>query len=1011
MNMERIIGALGARAEDQRKLILMAPVFFICGIAEMLNYNGFMTLFNQRLGSEYLPYVYAAEAVILPLEAWLLSWLAARLPKPKLMRVMYGMMLGIVAFNALVLLTLKLAGVELLWYYPVLFIFSNFVVRQQTILLWSLAVDTCQTQQAKRLMPIFVGAATLGGVAAGLLAQAISIGFGPETIYAVGAVLLLIAWRNYNQVIGKYLVPLSLKAEASREEAPALTTGAVFRHALRSPFLLTVILLMTFMPALYFLMEYQFLNVTRITYPSEQEFSRYFGMITMVLFILAFLLQTVSGKLMAKLGASQMLTAISAVYVLSFAAAVMLIGSSAALPIISAGYMLLYLLLYYSAEPSYQIFFKTFPLAQRDSYRYAAQGIAASAGIMAGAALQFLHSGLGLSWTLLSLAGLCGSVLLFGLAWIGRKYYMRELVSSVQSAGELDLTEQFEELVRNPAAMARISGMLKEENDPAKEIALQIIGRLQNPKDLPELLKLIEDPIPRIRVAAVRAMNLEHADLTAMVKIAAFLEDPDDELRAEGVRQIGRMKHMEHQALYFLRQKLLDRHPAVVAEAVKAMYSFNNAPSFEACAEVIHRILQEGGQASVYICRVVAELNLKEFISEVGKLVQDQHPAARVAAIACLGELGEDGLLPELLQGLPTMDQEMTRTVFHYFVQIGERAVAPLLGSLEGAHPKRWTIAIQALAKLLPEEEIRSRLIESALLRLAHLDDAAAYGAAFAAMGQEDMAQLAGLRMHEVRAFYMDGVWSVLGALADEQVVEAVRKAAGDPDEEIRSNGWEVLAEGVGDRRLSQRLLVLLEQEDSAGLLDRLPESGAQHVMEQALAESDDWWREMAVAAQQGEGENVSQEQAMGRLNKVVFLRQVPYFADLSLEELGLIATIAKESVWADDAKLLERGTPNTAMYVIVEGNVELTSTSAAGWEGTIGVLGSGDVCGVTSALDGTPSSVSAQSLLGEVRVLELAGDDMARLIRLYPEIGMGLLRASFARIRLLEEMMMRIDS
>ncbi|MFF2090986.1 Npt1/Npt2 family nucleotide transporter [Paenibacillus sp. NPDC058174] len=1009
--MERMLGAIGARAEDQRKLILMAPVFFICGIAEMLNYNGFMTLFNQRLGSEYLPYVYAAEAVILPLEAWLLSWLAGRLPKPQLMRVMYGIMLGIVAFNALVLLTLKLAGVELLWYYPVLFIFSNFVVRQQTILLWSLAVDTCQTQQAKRLMPIFVGAATLGGVAAGLLAQAISIGFGPETIYAVGAVLLLLAWRNYNQVVGKYLVPLSLKAEAFREEAPALTTGAVFRHALRSPFLLTVILLMTFMPALYFLMEYQFLNVTRISYPSEQEFSRYFGMITMVLFILAFLLQTVSGKLMAKLGASQMLTAISAIYVLSFAGAVMLIGSSAALPIISAGYMLLYLLLYYSAEPSYQIFFKTFPLAQRDSYRYAAQGIAASAGIMAGAALQFLHSGLGMSWTLLSLVGLCGSVLLLALAWIGRKYYMRELVSSVQSAGELDLTEQFEELVRNPAAMARIGGMLKEENDPAKEIALQIIGRLQNPKDLPELLKLIEDPSPRIRVAAVRAMNLEQADLTAMVKIAAFLEDPDDELRAEGVRQIGRMKHMEHQALYFLRQKLLDRHPAVVAEAVKAMYSFNNAPSFEACAEVIHRILQEGGQASVYICRVVAELKLKSFIPEVEKLVHDQHPAARVAAIACLGELGEDGLLPELLQGLPTMDQEMTRTVFHYFVQIGERAAAPLLDSLDGAHPKRWTIAIQALAKLLPEDEIRSRLIESALLRLAHLEDAAGYGAAFAAMGREDMAELAGLRLQEVRHFYIDGVWSVLGALADDQVVDAVRKAAGDPDEEIRSNGWEVLAEGVGDRRLSQRLLLVLEREDSPGLKDRLPEAGAESVMEQALAESDDWWREMAIVAQQGKGEDMSQEQAMGRLNKVVFLRQVRYFADLSLEELGLIATIAKESVWADDAKLLERGTPNTAMYVIVEGNVELTSISAAGWEGTIGVLGSGDVCGETSALDGTPSSVSAQSLLGEVRVLELDGDDMARLIRLYPEIGMGLLRASFARIRLLEEMMMRIDS
>jgi hypothetical protein len=47
----------------------------------------------------------------------------------------------------------------------------------------------------------------------------------------------------------------------------------------------------------------------------------------------------------------------------------------------------------------------------------------------------------------------------------------------------------------------------------------------------------------------------------------------------------------------------------------------------------------------------------------------------------------------------------------------------------------------------------------------------------------------------------------------------------------------------------------------------------------------------------------------------------------------------------------------------------------------------------------------------GNVRVLALQRDDVTRLIRLYPEIGIGLLRASLARIRMLEEMMMKIDS
>ena len=149
----------------------------------------------------------------------------------------------------------------------------------------------------------------------------------------------------------------------------------------------------------------------------------------------------------------------------------------------------------------------------------------------------------------------------------------------------------------------------------------------------------------------------------------------------------------------------------------------------------------------------------------------------------------------------------------------------------------------------------------------------------------------------------------------------------------------------------------------------------------------------------------------LGRLSKVVYLKKVPFFADLSLEELGLIAGAALEVTFADGAYLLRRGESNEAMYVIVSGNVELSSVSAAGWEATLGVLGPGEVCGAASALGGSASTVTAQAFFGEVRVLSLGQKEVERLVRLYPEIGLGLLRASLVRVRTLEEMMMRIDS
>src|SRR5690606_32474324 len=108
--------------------------------------------------------------------------------------------------------------------------------------------------------------------------------------------------------------------------------------------------------------------------------------------------------------------------------AVFFIGQEIALYIVSLGYMLLYLLLYYFAEPSYQFFYKVLPLAQRDGFRYVAIGISTSAGILMGAMLQLVHSigWVELSWQ--SLLGVVGSVVLIVLAMLGRRLYLQELI-------------------------------------------------------------------------------------------------------------------------------------------------------------------------------------------------------------------------------------------------------------------------------------------------------------------------------------------------------------------------------------------------------------------------------------------------------------------------------------------------------------------------------------------------------------------------------------------------------
>jgi len=1013
--VQGLLRQLGIRSEDRRKLWLMAPIFMLCGIAELLNYNGFMTLFNQRFGSAYLPYVYMGEAVLLPLEAWAMSWLAGRLSKPKLMRVMYAVMVTIVSANALVLLGFRFSGIDLRVYYPILFLSSSFVVRQQTILLWSLAVDLCPTQQAKRLMPIFVASATLGGIVAGLLTQLVNALFGPDIVYVLGPIFLIVASFNYRKSISRYLVPLTLKFTTNEAAADSATLSSFeyFRRTLRSPFLLSVLLMMTIMPALYFLIEFLFLNTAHHTYPDETSFGHMFGVVTTILFTLAFLLQTISGKLMTWLGASGMLAAISGVYVMSFAFAAVFLASPAALVVASGGYMLIYLFYYYSAEPSYQLFYKTLPLQQRDGFRYVAQGIASFAGVLIGAALQALHTVFGLGFSLLAVIGTVGSIVLFGLAWGVRQLYMKELVRSVQTYGleERELAESFQEFFRHGKTMASIQQMLHAPAAEPKLVALDIIGRTNDARYVPELLPFLDDEDIRVRIAALRALNLHGADLQTMVRVASRVEDPEPEVRTESVRKLAQMNHLSAQAFFFLRTKLLDPHPAVAAEAVKAMYALESAQSYDACHEVIEQMLAAGSESAVHICGVIAELQLDRYADRVIGLLENPHASVRVAATVCLGKLRRLETVEMLLSRLTAADLELQRATAQALADMGPGAVPTLREKLAGSPPNVWKTSMLALVQLMPDEEVKTDLVEQSVLKLTELEQLAKLPAAYRQLGREDLAMLAEMRVHDVRASVHAAVWAVMGRLTEEQVTIAIRRTLEDEDEEARSDGLEVLMEGVGDRRLSQRLAASIQMEPETPA--RLSNEEARMLVEQTAGSADDWWREMAAAWQRGEGRSELRDESniVGRLEKVVFLKKVPFFADLSLEELGLIAGCAVEKTFPDGAFIVRRGEKHSALYVIVEGNLELTSVSAAGWEGTLGVLGPGEVCGAVSALEESPSTISAQAFFGDVRVLALEREDVTRLVRLYPEIGIGLLRASLARIRLLEEMMMRFDS
>ncbi|NOV01558.1 HEAT repeat domain-containing protein [Paenibacillus planticolens] len=1010
---------MGLRPEDIRKLWMMLPVFYFSGIAESLNYTAFMALFNQRFGVQYLPYIYIVEAAIMPLEGWLLAKLANRLPKARMMTTLYLMMIGLLVLNGAVLLGFKLGGVDFRYYYPILFLSSNFVVRQLTLLLWSTAFDLCPTQQAKRLMPVFIASTTTGGITAGLIAHQIGRLLGTEAVYALAPVLMVFGFLFFRKALARYLVPLTLKedlrlknqsAPGSAEEDKQQPAGYYAKQMLRSPFLLCAVALMTLMPAVYFMIEYQYFTAAEAKFPKEGDLTSFYGLITALQFTFCLLLQTVSTRLMNWLGASNMLLAITLLFFGGFGLTALFVNQSIGLAMVSGSYAVFYILLYYIAEPCYQLFFKMMPISKRDGYRYFAQGVAASGGILIGSLLSLLHSFGLIQLPPLAWVGVGVAAILVIVAWYGRHLYIRELVKSVQSlhADLSDIAESFIGGIRSSKALSAMLDYLKHPNDYVRELALEVIGKAKDSAFLPHLIGMIGEESSRIRIAVLRAMNLQSVTIQDLVQVASFLEDEDPEVRAESVKLISKATHLKSQSHFFIRVKLLDNHPKVVHEGVKALYALESEESYQACDEAIIKMLDNGGEWAVYGCHTVADLKLNSYSAWVLSLLDDHRPAVKVAAAACLGKLRHAEAIPVLLNMVPLADQELRKAILQALVDMGEEALPALLGSVNHANPFIWNAAVTALAELLDENKLKTQLVDPCVSRMLASTQERALPAGLLELGMNGLAELASKRCAELHNALVGGAWAVMAKFVDERIVATLREATKDESEEVRDNALEVLAEGIGDRKLALALLELLKQ-GTAASDTAMTEPLA--LLQEAAEWPDEWLKDIAVYARSSlERDEMREERKfLTMLDKVIFLKQVSLFADLSVDELGLIAGIATEEVHEDLTYLLRRGHSNTAMYLIIEGNVELSNETGAGETGTIGVLGPKQAFGETTALDGSPSSITAQVIFDEVRVLALQGESLSRLVRLYPEIGIGLLHASSARVRLLENMLLKM--
>ncbi|TBL80783.1 cyclic nucleotide-binding domain-containing protein [Paenibacillus thalictri] len=1006
--LEGIKSFFNLRYEDWRKVWFMGTVFFLAGVSEMVNYTSFMALFNSRFGIQYLPVMYLIEAFLLPFEGWLLSVLSQRLSKLRFMITMYVIFLGIGLFNSAVLIFFQMSGNEWIGFYPFLFIASNMIVRQQTLLMWSTAYDLCPTQQAKRIMPVFVLLAIIGGIVAGVITSTLASVLGPGLLYLSASVILLLGLPNFLSSLKQFLIPLTFKEE-TEAEASSPSSTYYLKHTLRSPFLLTVIGIMTLMPALYVLIEYQYFTEAQAVFTTEAELTSFYGMMVMLLFIAAFLLQLFAAKLMEWLGASNTIFAISFVFLAGFILAALFVQSHFAMAAVSIGYGLMYLLLYYFAEPSYQLYFKMQSIQHRDGFRLTAQGIAASAGILIGSSLSMLHSQAGMSLSGQSAVGIAAAVGLVALAWAGRHLYIKELVQflKVGSSSMKDFLGEFLESMKHERVRKTLIDQLEHPDETVRRLTIELFQRNPEPAATTALLHCGARGSAELLALALSAVHPSGWKSLDAGKREAYLRNPDPDVRAAAFRKQFAEDDPPGGKQAWMEEALSDISPAVQAEALMV------AESIEQMEAGLRLLLQGKDEAAILACEVVGARKLANLYFDVMMCLLNPAPLVKIAAVRAIGKLGGSEAATNLRELLIGADMELRAAIELALMDVGEEALPEMIRFLDSPNGEIWRSTVAIVNALGNEKMIRELVVPSCVAKLRELRANDEFVAQIAALGQDEWTQLARMRLSEVKSALLDTIWTVMIRFGDERSIPQIRHAVEHSDEEIRDHGLEILSEGLGDSKLASALLVFYQQHQRTSASRKASahsqaESGA---VELKAEVSDPWLQAIAIKAGAAKGESVLVDnwEYLSALDKIVFLKQVPLFAEISVEELGRIASIASEKVYEEGSYLIKQGESSVALKVIVEGHVEISGVNEDGIEGTISVLGSKQSIGEAALFDDRPSLVSAQALFDHVRVLEIEGNETVRLVRLYPDIGIGLLRSVGNRLRTMERMMLKL--
>jgi HEAT repeat protein/MFS family permease len=845
------------------------------------------------------------------------------------------------------------------------------------------------TRQAKRLVPLFGAGGILGAVIGGLLTPTLASWLGAENLLLIWAAGLVAAFMVGRALVGGAPQPAVVRRRTHKQKTRLLDEMQQgLRFVRGSSVMKWMSLAAVLLSVLFFSLYLPFSRAATERFSEADALAGFFGLFSAVTTGTALVSSLfLTNRLFARFGVTTLIVVLPLIYLAGFT---ILIVNVAFVVLVAIRFVQM-VWISSIAGPAWESVINVVPPARRDQTRAFMNGGPAQAGtIIAG--LILLIGVEALSAVQLYAIGLATAALTIFATWRARRSYSTALIDALRTGRPevfptLTDEEAFSGRLVDGAAVAVVVGGASDADVHVRRAAVEILGDLPSHESAPALHAALHDVDATVRATALRSLARTE-DASAISELARGLSDPDPSVRLAAVRAVDILGDASSDSTDMIRKVLGDGDPVVRAAAASVI--LRSSPHEDALMVVRAMLVADDPESRVLAFEALEGSGSAETFDMSAHGLEDPSPPVRGAAARALAASDPARAVPLLVRALGDRDEGAQEAAAGAVGRVGPTALEPVIAAL--FDPELAEGALRALERLPVDSKqnvVRSYAREEAARAVADFDVSQMIDTG----GDDGVGLLRDSLIDRARRQALNALRAA--ALLGDRA--SIRFAIGNLSSRDRvqvANALEAL-ESLGEPTIIRPLLGLWEPPN--------PRSFPREAwLPQLLDDPDPWIRECAVLLRGSATEGAPMTEALTTLSdmeRVLFLRKVPLFADLPPQDLKRIAAIAKERTYVDDETIAGQGEPGEELHIVVEGEVRvLRDGPGEAREMELARRKPGDVVGEMALITQEPRMASVVAS-GDVRTLRVGRKEFEGVLRERPDTAIAVIRVLSQRL------------